>query len=110
LIITFICLLIAGAIGVLSLARRSSEIPAWHMNLLKIQNAKVTWMRGYNKTENDTPTWQDLNQYLEIYGITNGNGFAGGGTYTIGRIGDSPVCLLAGRKYSLPHTEMGLGW
>jgi competence protein ComGC len=73
-------------------ARATSQANACINNLRQIDAAKNEWALENNKTTNDIPTTQDLNQYIK-------GGFASlhcpaGGTYTIGRVGETPTCSL----------------
>jgi hypothetical protein len=73
-------------------ARATSQANACINNLRQIDAAKNEWALENNKTTNDIPTAQDLNQYIK-------GGFASlhcpaGGTYTIGPIGKTPTCSL----------------
>lgn len=76
-------------------------------NLMIIDMCKHNWANVNDKTTNDTPTWDDLKPELESYAIhykwSNGLPVCpDGGTYTIGRIGESPTCSIGGPKHSLP--------
>ena len=72
-------------------------------NLMVIVGAKEQWALAKNKTTNDVPTWEDLRIYC-------GPGSEGailtcpnGGTYTLGRVGESPTCSLGGDYHSVTH-------
>ena len=73
-----------------------------------IQAAKNEWAFETKKTTNDVPTWADLLPYLRSeftnYVATNGVVVGpGGGIITIGRVGESPSCLIDGRRVYLYH-------
>ena len=68
--------------------------------LLQIANAKETWRLENKKTNGDIVTWADIQPYL-------GRGTAGslpacpqGGTYTIGRVGQTPKCSIGGEAHT----------
>jgi predicted RNase H-like nuclease (RuvC/YqgF family) len=65
-------------------------------NLRLIDSAKQQWALEFRKTSADTPTWDDLRQYI-------GRGPNGdlptcpeGGTYSIGTIAEKPTCSIKG--------------
>jgi len=67
--------------------------------LRSIDGAKQSWAVEYHKTTNDIPTWDDLAKL---------SGWVGwrwecpnGGVYTIGRVGDPPMCSIGGPNHSL---------
>jgi hypothetical protein len=60
------------------------------MHLREIDAAKAEWAVASNKTTNDTPTWEDLRPFLARNGEIPI--CPSGGTYKIGRIGESPSC------------------
>src|SRR5271155_1445996 len=73
-------------------------------NLRVIDAAKNQWALQYDKTTNDTPTWNDLLPFVSRSGTTNGIPVCpAGGTYTIGRVGVPPTCSIGGRYHSLPQ-------
>jgi hypothetical protein len=90
--IIFIPMMMAIAIPNFVKARETAQTNACINNLRQIDAAKNEWALENNKTTNDIPTAQDLNQYIK-------GGFASlhcpaGGTYTIGRVGETPTCSL----------------
>ena len=62
------------------------------INLSQISEAKNRcWALEHGQTTNDTPTWGDLRPYLKAptpFICPNG------GTYTIGRVGEMPICSI----------------
>jgi hypothetical protein len=67
--------------------------------LRSIDGAKQAWAFEYHKTTNDVPTWDDLAKQ---------SGWVGwrwecpeGGVYTIGRVGEDPICSIGGSGHSL---------
>ena len=76
------------------------------LNLLNVQRAKGWWMRGNERAISDTPTWNDLKEYIESsggwYGLYNGIPHCpDGGTYTINRVGEPSTCSVGGPDHSL---------
>jgi hypothetical protein len=65
-------------------------------NLRLYDAAKQQWALEQRKTANDTPTMNDLQPYLG-HG-TNGEmpSCPDGGVYTIGTVGEKPVCSIPG--------------
>ena len=74
-------------------------------NLRVIDVAKNEWALINNKTTNDTPTWEDVKRYIQdeerdkpymkLDPKNNVPKCPSGGTYLIGKIGDSPTCSLS---------------
>jgi competence protein ComGC len=90
--ILFIPLMMAIAIPNFVKARATAQANTCINNLRQIDAAKNEWALENNKTTNDIPTAQDLNQYIK-------GGFASlhcpaGGTYTIEHVGETPTCSL----------------
>jgi hypothetical protein len=79
-------------------------------NLQRIKIAKEQWELEHGKTTNDVPTWEDLRPYFPKdmpngRDWTNGRPICpGGGTYTIGRIGELPRCTI--RYHTLDISQM----
>jgi hypothetical protein len=73
-------------------------------NLEAIQAAKINWAMTNGKTAEDTPTWDDLREFLR-QGLHSGKWKDGipvcpnGGTYTINRVGELPTCSVDGRHH-----------
>jgi hypothetical protein len=85
-------------------ARSTSAMNACVNNLRQIDSAKYQWALQYNKTTNDTPTWNDLLPFVSRNGTTNDIPICpAGGTYTIGRVGVPPTCSIGGINHSLPQ-------
>lgn len=73
-------------------------------NLREIDGAKEKWMIEHNAKTNDVVTLDDVKPYLVPYGEPNGyikldaNGnlpkCPAGGIYSIGKIGESPICSI----------------
>jgi hypothetical protein len=102
-----IILMIAAGLLLKQLGRVRASISPCVLNLHNIQMAKEWWMRGNDKTTNDTPTWDDLRECFErtgsgLYGVTNGLPHCpSGGVYTIERVGEPPRCSIGGPDHSL---------
>jgi hypothetical protein len=79
-------------------------------NLRQIESAKQQWALENGKTANDVPSWDDIRPYI-------GRGEKGempqcpqGGSYILGRIGESPKCSIGGPSHTLNYVEHGLPW
>ena len=71
-------------------------------NLVKIDNCKDGWATDHRKGTNDIPSWDDLQPYFPTAWANALPKCPEGGTYTIGRVGDPPVCSIGGPKHSMP--------
>ncbi len=103
-IFTGICILLVA--GVVAIGVRAFLIAGFQQgltpcvsNLRQIDAAKDQWMLEKIKTSNDVPTWDEILPYLNKSQIPV---CPQGGTYTIGRIGDPPICSIAGHGHTLP--------
>jgi hypothetical protein len=65
--------------------------------LKMIDGAMLTWMQDQHKTTNDVVTWDDVRPYLSREGKATPTCPAGG-TYTLGRLGESPTCSVPDHK------------
>jgi hypothetical protein len=79
-------------------ARETAQKNACINNLRRIDGAKQQWALENNKTNEDTPTEQDIDKFL-----LDGHKFetlhcAKGGTYTIGKVGEAPTCSESGHQ------------
>ncbi|HSY74616.1 MAG TPA: hypothetical protein VK810_04030, partial [Dongiaceae bacterium] len=73
-------------------------------NMRTIDLAKNEWALVNNKSTNDTPTWEDLKQYIQdearnkhYIKLDPKTGLLkcpSGGIYIIGKIGENPTCSL----------------
>ena len=82
-------------------ARSTSSCAACINNLRQFESAKQQWMLENRKTTNDVMTLEDARPYL-------GRGTNGvlpvcpsGGTYILGRIGETTRCSLGGPQHTL---------
>jgi hypothetical protein len=85
----------------------SAALSPCEYQLQIIALCKGDWASVNKKDANDTPTWEDLKDelkpYAERYGWTNGFPVCpNGGIYTIGRVGQPPICSIGGSGHSLP--------
>jgi hypothetical protein len=71
------------------------------VNLRMIADAKELWASSNQKTENDTPTWDDLRPYMRGAKPQ----CPGGGVYTIGRVGEPPSCSIPEHTEHFKKTE-----
>jgi len=72
--------------------RRIAQMHQCQQNLQEIDKAKMLWGLEKRKRETDTPTPEDLREYLK-------KGFPscpGGGVYTINSLGHEPTCSVKG--------------
>jgi hypothetical protein len=93
--ILFIPLMMAIAIPNFVKARDTAQMNACVNNLRQIDAAKNEWALENNKKSTDTPTQNDLAHYMK-----NGQFPAcpKGGTYTIGAVGEAPICSIPGHQ------------
>jgi hypothetical protein len=110
-IILAVVAVIVLVVAVLSIIR---PLPYGHIGeccsrLRQIESAKQDWAVEQHKTTNDMPTWSDLYPHLYMPHFTNrwfANGVPvcpDGGTYTLGRVGQSPTCSLGDKlNHKLP--------
>jgi hypothetical protein len=66
-------------------------------NLRLIDFAIQQWALDNNKTNTDSPTWEDLKKYL-ARGGSDIPKCPWGGTYTIGHVSDKPKCSYPGHE------------
>ncbi len=70
--------------------KQTFDLETCTLRLQMIDHAKQLWAEQNQKATSDTPTWDDLRSYLR-----GGNPQCpDGGTYSIGRIGESPSCSI----------------
>ena len=85
-------------------ARSTSATLPCVNNLRQIDAAKNQWALEHHKKSQDTLTWNDLRPYFPAR-WTNGMPICpDGGTYTLGRVGESPRCSL-GDKDNEEHWQ-----
>jgi hypothetical protein len=70
-------------------------------NLSQIDAAKERWAKATQAKANNMPSWEDIRPYMP-HAASSLPECPSGGTYTIGRIGQSPVCSVGGPEHSLP--------
>ena len=79
--------------------RPTSSDSACLGNLRQLFAAEQEWALENHKTTNDTPTWNDLRNYLSRGEILR---CPQGGTYTLGSIGGVLTCSIGGPGHTLP--------
>lgn len=80
--------------------------PPCKVNLQNIEHAKKIWATEEEKSTNDVPAWEDIRKEI------NGSKLPvcpEGGTYSLGRVGESPVCSIGGPRHTL-HYDPGFPW
>lgn len=60
-------------------------------NLRQLDGAKIQWALENHKTTNDIPTFADVAPYMKLPLLC-----PQGGTYTVGRVDESPKCSFGG--------------
>jgi hypothetical protein len=94
---------IIGGIAILILALMfhvhagSTAAPCLN-NLKQLNEAKQQWTLEYHKTTNDIPTMEDINPFLSMKPFC-----PEGGTYNLGRVGESPKCSIGGALHTMPQ-------
>ena len=86
----------------LRLKQRPRKFSLCISNLQNIQISKEMWADNEHKTINDTPTWNDLQDYwASRHYLKNGVPICpDGGTYRINPVGERPTCSCRiGRSY-----------
>ena len=73
-------------------ARAKAQETACLNNRRMIQSAKRTWAQNNGKSDQDTPTWEDLKPYLGGRTIT----CPSGGKYEINAVGEQVTCSVHG--------------
>jgi hypothetical protein len=92
--IVFAVVIVIGGIRWFGYARSQTASNAPAMELQAIESAKQQWALEYHKTTNDIPTWRELlpylpNKFANFYWTNGVVVRPEGGTYTIGRVGES---------------------
>ena len=88
------CLAMAALVALPSFVRiEVSSRRGCYATMKMIEGAKLAWMTDNHKTVDDTPTWTDLvgpqKYFLKIPKCPHG------GTYSLGKVGESPICSIA---------------
>jgi hypothetical protein len=63
---------------------------------MELQLAKEAWAANNDNTTNHTPTWDNLKPYFPDRWSNSIPVCPGGGTYTIGPVGEKPKCSIGG--------------
>lgn len=85
-------------------ARNTSASNVCINHLRQIEGAKQQWALENHKATNDVVSWNDIKPYLWHEEVPR---CSDGGTYILGRVGESPRCSLApamvgGKSHELP--------
>ncbi len=96
IVVGIIALLAVIAIPNFVRARSTSEKSSCLNNLREIDGAKQQWGLENNKLNADTPISSDLSVYLKHNIFPE---CPGGGAYTIGNLGELPLCNIAGHTF-----------
>jgi hypothetical protein len=75
--------------------RRARERTVCIANLRLIESAKEQWALEYNKTNSDTPRWEDLIFYRRATNLPLPY-YPSGGKYTLGAMSNKPTCSYPG--------------
>jgi hypothetical protein len=88
------------AVGIPNFIRARSTRAAYPCinNLRIIDAAKQQWMLDRAKTTNDIPTWDDIRPYLPDRWSNSIPVCPDGGVYTLGRVGEPPICSLGDKE------------
>ena len=93
LLLGILCCAVVSLPNLIKSRATSNTMPCLN-NLRIISSAKNQWALDHNKTDHDTPTWNDIRPYFPSR-WTNGEPICpAGGTYTIGRLDENPTCSI----------------
>lgn len=103
-ILGLLLVIFVGLLPAFIKARSTSAVIPCLGNLQKIDVAKNQWALEHHKTEQDTPTWDDIRPYLPARWSNSIPVCPDGGAYTLGRVGESPTCSLGDKepRHKLP--------
>lgn len=93
-VIGIIGLLLAIAMPSWFRARQTAQAKSCQHNLKQLSGAKERWAMDNQKGADDTPAMSDL-VVPGLY-LKNTPACPNGGTYTIGRLSETPTCSIAG--------------
>src|ERR1035438_162091 len=68
-------------------------------HLRQFDAAKNQWAVEHNKASQDIPTWNDIRPYFPARWSNSIPVCPDGGTYTLGRVGESPTCSLGEKQF-----------
>ena len=91
--------IILVVVAILPAFIRATTTPAMNAsvnNLRQIDGVKQLWVVENHKTTNDVVVWEDIRPYLKSTLVC-----PRGGTYILGRVGESPRCST-GETHTLP--------
>ncbi len=81
--------------------RRNAVTVDCLVSLRQIQTAKQQWALKNHKSNNDVPTWDDIQPWVQAQLRC-----PFGGIYTIGRVGDRPTCSIAAQTNISANMQM----
>ncbi len=103
IVVLIIGMLAAIAIPSFVRARDSARTNTCINNLRQIDSAKEMWAMEENKGDTDTPTWEELGEYIRgVEGDTTALECPADGDYTIGNVITLPTCDV--EDHELPGT------
>lgn len=94
IVVLIMAVLLAVAVPQFQAAGRRAKATACQRNLKEILGAKERWAMDNNRGPTDSPTMSDL-VVPGVY-LRRAPTCAEGGTYTIGRMDETPTCSLGG--------------
>jgi hypothetical protein len=74
--------------------------------LRQFDGAKQQWGLEHNKTTNDVPSWDDIRIYIKLTSSGELPKCPRGGTYTLGRIDESPRCTVMEHNMDFGSVEV----
>ena len=80
-------------------ARKAKAYQPCVNNLRIIQSSKEQWGLEYHKKATDLPSWDEIRLNFTRQQVPE---CPAGGTYTIGRLNETPKCSIGGPEHSLP--------
>jgi len=95
--VTLLCVVVAGVVRGFIFPRSTSSLAPCLNNLRQIDGAKQQWQLENRKTSSQVPTWEDIRPLLAHPLVC-----PEGGTYILGRLGESPKCSVGGPSHTLP--------
>jgi len=89
---TLITVLLIGAVSYYMHVRSKAEASSCVAYLFKIDLSKQQWALEHNARTNASVSWEQVQDYYKLPGRPPP--CPGGGTYTLGRIGELPSCSI----------------
>src|SRR5437899_10176297 len=97
----FLVIVVATVLPAFIRARTTSASNACVNNLRQIAGGKQQWALENSKTTNDTPSWDAIRPYIGRGPQNELPRCPHGGTYILGRVGESPRYSIDGPSHSL---------